>query len=72
MALIALSDVLTFSVHAQITGPSSSQGPYLIPVAPNVQMTSILTANDSINGYKMSGIPDGLGAFDMGMEHLPY
>jgi hypothetical protein len=29
-------------------------------------MTSIFTANDSINGYKMSGLADGLGAFDNG------
>src|SRR5258705_10764438 len=50
----------------QITGPSSSQSPYLISTATGVTYTSILSANDSINGYKMSGIPDGLGAFDNG------
>lgn len=47
-----------------ITGPSSSQSPYVVPVAPGVKVTSILTVGDAVGGYKMTGIPDGLGAFD--------
>ncbi len=47
-----------------ITGPTTLQNPYLVPVKTGVQFTSILSANESIGGYKMSGIPDGLGAFD--------
>ena len=39
---------------------------YVIGTSPGVLFNSILTANDSIGGYKMSGIPDGLGAFDNG------
>ena len=27
---------------------------------------SILTAGDSVNGYRMAGWPDGLGAYDNG------
>lgn len=46
------------------TGPSSSQSPYLVGVANGVTATSILTAGDVVNGYKMVGIPDGAGAFD--------
>ncbi len=53
------------------TGPSSSQAPYILPVAPNVTMVSIMTVGDSVNNkpgtttpYRMAGIPDGLGAFD--------
>jgi hypothetical protein len=46
------------------TGPSSSQTPYLVPVAQGVDVKSILTTGDAINGYKMAGLPDGLGAFD--------
>ncbi|MBK8449034.1 MAG: esterase-like activity of phytase family protein [Saprospiraceae bacterium] len=47
------------------TGFSTSQTPYLIPTLPNVSFTSILTAGDTAtNGYKMTGIPDGTGAFD--------
>ncbi len=47
-----------------ITGPSTLQSPYVQSVIPGVQFTSMLSANDSIGGYKMVGIPDGLGAFD--------
>ncbi len=48
-------------------GPSSSQSPYLTPVAPGVRFTSLLSVGDvARNGYAMSGLPDGLGAFDNG------
>lgn len=46
------------------TGISTSTTPYLVPVTPGVKLTSILTTNDVVDGYKMCGIPDGLGAFD--------
>lgn len=49
-----------------ITGPSSSQSSYLQPLAANSTITSIFTATNSVGGYTMSGIPDGLGAFDNG------
>ena len=49
------------------TGPSSSQSPYLLPIAPGVTNTSLLTVGDAaVNGYRMVGIPDGLGAYDNG------
>jgi hypothetical protein len=35
-------------------------------VSTGVGITSVLSANDSINGYPMVGVPDGLGAFDNG------
>lgn len=53
---------------AQFKGPSSSQTAYVIP-APGqttVQTRAVLSVGDSINGYRMVGIPDGLGAFDNG------
>ncbi|MEO5767547.1 MAG: hypothetical protein ABIS92_04295 [Polyangia bacterium] len=40
--------------------------PYLIPAAPGVLTKDLLTAGDSVGGYRMAGIPDGLGAFDNG------
>ncbi|HYO43520.1 MAG TPA: alkaline phosphatase PhoX [Candidatus Limnocylindrales bacterium] len=43
------------------TGPSSSQSPYVVPIAPGVRTTSILTVGDSVGGYRLVGIPDGLG-----------
>ena len=43
------------------TGPSSSQSPYLLPSQDGVITKSILTVGDSVGGYAMVGIPDGLG-----------
>jgi hypothetical protein len=60
------------------TGPSSKPGPaigpvvaapaspYIIPVAPGWSATSLLTVGNEVNGYRLSGLPDGLGAFDNG------
>jgi hypothetical protein len=47
-------------------GPSSSQSPYLVRTTPGIVSTSVLTTGDSVGGYRMAGIPDGLGAFDNG------
>lgn len=46
------------------TATTSSQAPYLTPALPGMQFTSLITAGDVVNGYKMVGVPDGLGAFD--------
>ena len=61
------------AVAATITGPSSSQSPYVIRSSPGTVVKSILTVGDSVNAkadgvtpYRMVGIPDGLGAFDNG------
>lgn len=49
------------------SGPSSSQPPYLVRSQPGVVLKSILTVGDTApNGYRMVGIPDGLGTFDNG------
>lgn len=40
--------------------------PYILPVNPAVATQAILTTGDSVGGYRMAGIPDGLGAFDNG------
>lgn len=60
---VALS--LPTLASAQITGPSSSQSPYLLPAptAVGVQTVSLLTVGDSVGGYRLVGIPDGMGAF---------
>jgi hypothetical protein len=44
-------------------GPSTTTDPYLVPSLAGVHTVSILTAGDMIGGYRMVGIPDGLGAF---------
>lgn len=56
-----------------ITGPSSSQSPYMLRSQPGVVTNAIFTVGDSVNlkpdgvtPYRMVGIPDGLGAYDNG------
>lgn len=57
---------------AQIKGPSSSEAPYMLPVAPGVKTVSLLTTGNSVNNkpngtpYRMVGMPDGLGAYSNG------
>ena len=55
-----------FIIANEVKGPSSSQTPYLLSSDSHVYTESLLTAGDSVGGYKMEGIPDGLGAFDNG------
>jgi len=47
-------------------GPSTTIAPYVLPKAPGVSVTSILTVGDlpAANGYRMVAIPDGLGAYE--------
>lgn len=48
--------------------PTTTVEPYVIPVAARVNIVSHLTVDDlpAMNGYRMVGIPDGLGAFRRG------
>ncbi len=62
-ALVAPS---AFAASGAEQGPSSSQVPYLLRTRPGIVTTSVLTTGDSVAGYRMAGIPDGLGAFDNG------
>jgi len=67
-------NVLPFVLAAVLAlkGPTSSEPPYVVPVAPNALTISLLTAGDSVNArpdgtpYRMTGFPDGLGAYDNG------
>jgi Bacterial protein of unknown function (DUF839) len=43
---------------------STQTNAYLEPLLPNVAFTPILTTGDAVKGYRMVGIPDGLGAYD--------
>ena len=46
---------------------STAAPPYLVPTASGVETRPIITVGDtSANGYRMVGIPDGLGAYDNG------
>ena len=61
--LVAAATTVSLSAQSLIQGPSSSQTSYLTPTAPGWSATSLLTVGDSIGGYLMIGIPDGLGAY---------
>ena len=65
-ALLVCAAVTAAAVAAggTITGPSSSVSPYVIPAKDGVVTKSILTVGDSVDGYRMVGIPDGLGAYE--------
>src|ERR687891_138818 len=71
LVVAALSGGITGALANDITGPSSSESPYLLRARPGVVTVSLLTVGDSVNlkpdgvtPYRMVGIPDGLGAFD--------
>jgi hypothetical protein len=49
-----------------ITGPTSSASPYMLRVESGVVSAAILTVGDAVDGYRLVGVPDGLGAFDNG------
>jgi hypothetical protein len=64
---------LAGTASAQFQGPSTGSTPYVLPTQAGIETTSIFTvdntgsnADDSIGGYGMVGIPDGLGAYDNG------
>ena len=72
---VALAPTVPASAHhlpETVTGPTSSAAPYVLPVAPGVSITSLLTVGDSPagSGYRMVGIPDGLGARPLGRGRL--
>jgi hypothetical protein len=52
------------------SGPSTQTDPYLQPSIAGVKVVSILTVGDSVGGYRMVGIPDGLGAFASGHKEF--
>lgn len=73
LAFPLLGVLLAGSAFAQIQGPSTGSTPYVLPTLPGYETISVLTVDntganpdDSIGGYGMVGIPDGLGAFDNG------
>ncbi len=67
------------AANAQFVGPSTTTVPYVLPTpgyGNGITTTSIFTVGDTIGGYRMVGIPDGLGAlgngngtFDLFMSH---
>ncbi|MCB1120480.1 MAG: choice-of-anchor I family protein, partial [Verrucomicrobiae bacterium] len=48
------------------SAPATASIPMLVPTLDNVKTEAFLTTGDSVGGYRMAGIPDGLGAYDNG------
>lgn len=66
MKICAISLVLLATsalAKAQFTGPSTKENPYYLPKQANVRVTSLLTVGEGPNGYRLVGIPDGMGLF---------
>jgi hypothetical protein len=42
----------------------TGNSPYLVASRPGVVFKDLITTGESVGGYRMAGIPDGLGAFD--------
>ncbi|MDP1801787.1 MAG: choice-of-anchor D domain-containing protein [Bacteroidota bacterium] len=64
--LLSMLTVGATLAQTSVTGPSSSQSPYLNPTIPNSTITSIFTATQSIGSYTACGLMDGAGAWDNG------
>lgn len=66
VALAIAAFASTAGAQTLTTGPSTSTTPYSQGVLAGFDITSILTTGDAVGGYRMGGVPDGLGAFDNG------
>jgi hypothetical protein len=65
LTLLVAAAVLAMATPTMAeTGPSTNTAPYLKAIEAGVELTSILTTGDAVGGYVLSGIPDGLGAYD--------
>lgn len=65
---VAIGAMLSTGAHAQSIGPSTTTEPYLLPTTPRARTVSLLTVGDAVGGYKMAGIPDGVGAWSAGSQ----
>jgi hypothetical protein len=70
LAAPASSLLATPSSPAADIGPSTTTEPYLLPSITGARTRAILTVGDAVQGYRMVGIPDGLGAFASGHEEF--
>src|SRR6058998_1873081 len=56
----------SLTVPAVGATPAVPGTPYIVPTVSGWTCTALLTTGNHVNGYRMVGIPDGLGAFDNG------
>lgn len=66
LAIGASTVLLVGGAGASHGGPGfdTSDPPYLVATASGVLVDPILSVGDTVGGYQMSGIPDGLGAYE--------
>lgn len=60
--LLIFSSLMLFSLEAT----AESRVPWLTSVAPGWSVQAIMNTGENIQGYRMAGIPDGLGILDNG------
>jgi hypothetical protein len=73
LVIAAATPALALQASSTAQGPNTTTDPYVIPVASGVHITSLLTVDDSgaaSDGYELTGIPDGLGAFKSGRHEF--
>ena len=68
--LVGTSSTARARTPALSIGPSTTAEPYLLPNIAGAKTVSILTTGDAVGGYRMVGIPDGLGAFRSGHDEF--
>lgn len=61
---LAISPAAGLQAQTLVTGPSASATPYVLPILPGYTVTSLLNAGSAVGAYTMSGLADGLGAYD--------
>jgi hypothetical protein len=61
---VTAEDGITEKVYSINVTRNAAVANYLAASDNQISLTSILTVGEAITGYKMVGIPDGLGAFD--------
>lgn len=61
--VVALATMVPHA-YADGLGRSESSVSYMKAGVPDVEFIVLLSAGDTVNGYTMTGIPDGLGAYD--------
>lgn len=70
LGLLAIA-IVGGATAASEPGFKTTKRPYLVPVEPGVVVDKILSTGDTVGGYQMSGIPDGLGAYERaGVVHV--
>ncbi len=63
-SLAVFCTTISSAAMAQAIGPSTTKEPFVLPSVPGVITKSILTTGDSVKGYRMVGVPDGIGVLE--------